>query len=169
MAGRKSARGCARVDSTIGWSSTSSGAFRQRVVRSGGAAHQLGVLRPLVRAPVAGSAEAPAHPSPRKDAASFGGNRRSNKTGFAARKLPRRRSHDPGTRAEWNLSRAPRRPAATAIEERSALPQSACPLPALGRCRRKSYRDRGASTSEFDQTEMLREVAVPSIPPWDAR
>jgi hypothetical protein len=138
--------------------------FRQRVVGSGGAVHQLGVLRPLVPAPVAGSAEAPAHPSPRKDAASSDDSRRSKKTAFDARKLPRRRSHGLDTRAEWILSGAPRRPAATAIEEQRALPQSSCPLPALGRCRRKSYRDRGASTSEFDQTEMLRAVAVPPIP-----
>ena len=143
--------------------------FRLRVVRNGGAIHQLGVLQPLFPALVAGSAEAPAHPSPTKDAVSFGDSRRNNKTGFAARRLPRRRSHDRGTRAEWNRSRAPRRPAATAIEERRALPQSSCPLPALGTCRRNSYRDRGADSAEFDQTEMLRAVAVPSIPPWDAR
>ena len=143
--------------------------FRLHVVRSGGAVHQLGVLLLLVPAPVAGSAEVPAHPSPTRDAASFGDSRRNNKTGFAARRLPRRRSHDPGTRAEWNLSRAPRRPAATAIEEQRVLPQCSCPLPAPGRCRRKSYRDRAADSAGFDQTEAPRAVAVPSIPVLGSR
>src|ERR1700720_3145298 len=73
------------------------------------------------------------------------------------------------TLAEWNQSRAPRRPAATVIEERRALPQCSCPLPDLGRYRRKSYRDRAADSAGFDQTEMPRAVAVPSIRPWDAR
>src|SRR5260370_30674535 len=87
--------------------------FRLRVVRTGGAVHQLGVLQPLVPAPVAESAEVPAHPSPRKDAASSDGSKRSKKTGFDAGRILRRRSHGPDTRAEWNQSRAPRRPAAT--------------------------------------------------------
>ena len=45
--------------------------FRQRVVGSGSAVHQLWVLQPIFPTPVAGSAEAPARPSPANDAASF--------------------------------------------------------------------------------------------------
>ena len=151
MAGAKQHRKYTGMDSPT--SCIGPGSFRQRVVGSGGAVHQLGVLQPLVPAPVAESAEVPAHPSPRKDAASSDGSKRSKKTGFDAGRLPQRRSYDPDTRAEWNQSRAPRRPAATAIEEPKALPQSAGPLPALGRCRRKSYRDRAADSAGFDQTE----------------
>src|SRR5229473_2209074 len=84
--------------------------LRLHVVRSGGAVHRLGVLLPLFPTPVAGSAEVPARPCPKKDAASFGDNRRNNKTGFDAGGILRRRSHGPDTRAEWNRSRAPRRP-----------------------------------------------------------
>jgi hypothetical protein len=60
-------------------------------------------------------------PSPGKDAGAFGDSRKSKKTGFDARKIPRTRSHDPGTRGESNRSRAPRRPAATVIAERQDI------------------------------------------------
>ena len=147
----------------------SSHTFRLRVVRSGGVVHRLGTVRPLAPVRVAGSAEATARPFPTKDAASFRDSRKNKKTAFAATRLPRKRSHDPDIHAGWSLSRAPHRPAATATEERRALPQSSCPLLALERSRRRSYRDRGAGIAGFDQTETLRAVAVPSIAPWDAR
>src|ERR1035438_7207829 len=103
-------------------SSVSSAAFRLRVVRSGGAVHRLGAVRPLAPVRVAGWAEAPARPSPTTDAASSRDSRQNRKTAYAARTLPRKRSYDPGTHAEWSRSRVPRRPFATAIEERRALP-----------------------------------------------
>ena len=102
------------------------GLFKQRIVRNGGV-----VLRPravplLVPAPAAERPETPVRPSLTKDVAASGDSRKNKKTGFDAMSLRRRRSHGPGTRAEWSLSRAPRRLAATATEERIALPQSSC-------------------------------------------
>src|SRR5580704_16440869 len=96
--------------------SVSSAAFRLRDARSGGAVHRLGAAQPLVPAPAAESAAAPARLSPATDAASCRDSRKNKKTAFAARTLPRKRSYGPGTRAEWSRSRALRRPFATAIE-----------------------------------------------------
>src|ERR1700689_1672309 len=103
-------------------SCTGSDPLRQRVVGSGGAVPQLGEWLPRVPAPAAGWAEAPASPWPRKDVAASGDSRTNRKLRFGARKLPRKRSYGPDTRAEWNRSGVPRRPAATAIGEPTALP-----------------------------------------------
>jgi hypothetical protein len=102
---RKSARECTRVDSANDpmASCTGSDPFRPRVARSGSAVPQLGARLPPVPAPVAGLAEAPVSPSPTKDADAFGDSRRSKNTGFDARRILRRRSHGPDTRAEWSL------------------------------------------------------------------
>ena len=102
------------------------GCFRQPVVRSGGAVHRLGAPPRLTRFPAAEWGAARVSPFPRRDAFWIGDSSRNRKRGFGVASFHGTRSHDRGTRAEWNQSPAPRMLAAKVNAARTALPRCPC-------------------------------------------
>jgi hypothetical protein len=89
-----------------------------------------------------------------------GGSTRSKKTGLGARRLRQIRSRDPDTRAGWSQSRAPRRPAATAIGGAESTSLIFMSFTCARKVSRKSYLDREADSAGIDQTEMYAEQHI---------
>ncbi len=138
------------------------GCFRRPVVRSGGAIHRPGAPPRRTRFPAVEWVVARACPSPRRDAFWIGDSSRNTERGFGVASFHGTRSHDRGTRAEWNLSPAPRTLAAKANAAWTAL--RGCPGLAtiLGSHCRRSHRGPAAGSAAIGQREMLPAVAVPS-------
>src|ERR1017187_3250790 len=94
---------------TIRRNAVDSDFFAQPVVRSGGAVHRPEALPRLAPFLAAEWVAARASLSPTRDAFSIGDSSRNMSRGFDVASFHGTRSHDRGTRAEWNQSPAPRR------------------------------------------------------------
>src|SRR5258708_18614683 len=148
-------------------SAAESGSFRRPVVRRGGGVQRSAALPRLTPLSAAEWVVARASPSPTRDAFSIGDSNRNTNRGFDVTSFHGTRSHDRGTRAEWNQSPVPHRLSAKGIAPRTVLPEYPCLAPVLGSHRRSSHRGRAAGSAGAGQRERLLVVAVPSIPPSD--
>src|ERR1035441_9866483 len=111
---------------TIRRNAVDSDFFAQPVVRSGGAVHRPEALPRLAPFLAAEWVAARASLSPTRDAFSIGDSSRNMSRGFDVASFHGTRSHDRGTRAEWNQSPAPRMLAAKVNAARTALPRCPC-------------------------------------------
>src|ERR1019366_6968432 len=105
----------------------------------GGAVHRPAALPRLAPFRAAEWVVAQVSPFPTRDAFSIDDSSRNTSRGFDVASSHGTRSHDRGTRAEWNQSPAPRRLSAKGIVAWTALPGCPCLALVLETHRRKSH------------------------------
>jgi len=141
-----------------------SDAFRQPVVRSGGAVRRPAAPPRRTPFPEVESLVALVSPCPTKDAFSIGDSNRNTTSGFVVTSFQGTRSHDRGTHGERIQSPVRHRLAAKVSAVQTKLRRCPCLAAVLEIHRQRLHRGHAASSAEVGQRERPRAVAVPSTP-----
>ena len=137
-----------------------SDAFRQPVVRSGGAARRPAAPPRRTPFPEVESLVALVSPFPTKDASSIGDSNRNTTSGFVVTSFQGTRSHDRGTHGERIQSPVRHRRSAKVSAVQTKLRRCPCLAPAPEIHRQRSHRGHAASSAEVGQRERPRTLSV---------